>query len=605
MINKLWPLWLLGLFSLGSLGIIFGGNSQPIHPLVFFDKETFYAGVEWAGIKDEGFKNHASGGIIPHHLFPGFIIADFFSRLAKQHPKTIIVIGPDHFERGNYQAVSSLYGWETPFGVVEPETAVTGELVKNRLVKIDEDVLAGDHSAAGIMPFIKYYIPDAKVVPILISGFTTEAEARLLADGLKDYLRDEETVMVAAVDFSHYLTSSQAQEKDKITLAAMKNFAYKQLFSLNNDYLDSPAAVATLLMTMRAVGATEMELLYHTNSGELLRNGSIETTSYFSMAYHVGPQFKPTGLSIDKAFSEDHIWTASLSAARKRVMMVTGDVNPARSVNSRVTKLNNFKWPYQKTAEVLEMADATFINLETPLIPNCPVTDTGFKFCGSDKNVEGLVFAGVDIVSLANNHAGNYGLGGISSTVDLLTRNGMMVTGLNGPVYYDIRGLKFAFLGYNDIGYSQAGVSWADENKISSEITEAKKNADIVVVMFHWGGEYRHQPDDRQRFLGHLAIDAGADLIVGNHPHWIQPVEIYKQKLIAYGHGNFVFDQEWSLKTKQGVVGKYTFYDNHLVDAEFLPVQIKNYGQPDFLTGDAGRRILESARLGSKDLVDN
>ena len=294
--------------------------------------------------------------------------------------------------------------------------------------------------------------------------------------------------------------------------------------------------------------------------------------------------------------------TATLPNDRKRVLIATGDIIPARVVNIQATKFNNFKWPYEETADILRAADIAFVNLETPLIKDCPLVNDGFKFCGSDKNIEGLLFSGVDVASLANNHAGNYGLDAINYTVSLLNNNGILATGLNGPVYKDVRGLKFAFLGYNDIGYKQEGISWTDEVKVRSDIAEAKKNADVVIVIFHWGVEYRDQPDNRQRYLGHFTIDAGADLVIGNHPHWIQPVEIYKGKLITYAHGNFVFDQEWSLKTKQGIVGKYTFYDNKLVDVEFLPILIENYGQPHFLTGDAKKGILESMKLQSEKL---
>ncbi len=187
------------------------------------------------------------------------------------------------------------------------------------------------------------------------------------------------------------------------------------------------------------------------------------------------------------------------------------------------------------------------------------------------------------MASLANNHAGNYGVDGVQETVNLLNKNNILVTGVDGPAIKEVKGLKFAFLGYNDITKFQPGISNAEEEKIKIEIAEARKQADVVIITFHWGVEYRDQPDDRQKYLGHLAIDAGADLVIGNHPHWIQPIEIYKDKLITYAHGNFVFDQEWSLKTKQGVVGKYTFYDNQLVDVEFLPIQIMNYGQPYFI----------------------
>lgn len=307
-------------------------------------------------------------------------------------------------------------------------------------------------------------------------------------------------------------------------------------------------------------------------------------------------------ITMEQIFDGNHNWTNNIPIERKRIIVTTGDVIPARSVNFQATKFNNFKWPYEKTADILRNADITFVNLETALIKDCPLVTDGFKFCGSDKNIEGLLYSGVDVVSLANNHAENYGLDAVSYTDALLNKNGILATGLDGPVYKDVRGLKFAFLGYNDIGYEQLGVSWADEAEISSDILETKRNADIIIVAFHWGVEYQNQPDNRQKFFGHFAIDAGADLVIGNHPHWIQPVEIYKGKLITYAHGNFIFDQEWSLKTKQGVVGRYTFYDNQLVDIEFLPIQIESYGQPYFLNGVGKTTILDEMKKGSLEL---
>lgn len=324
---------------------------------------------------------------------------------------------------------------------------------------------------------------------------------------------------------------------------------------------------------------------------------------------NIEPQFNAVMPSLDQIFSQDHTFTATLPNGRKRVLIATGDVIPARVVNIQAIKFKNFNWSYEKVANVLRNSDITFINLETPLIKNCPLVNDGFKFCGSDKNVEGLVFSGIDVASLANNHAGNYGLEAITYTANLLKSSDILVTGQNGPVYKDVRGLVFAFLGYNDIGYKQQGISWADEAKIQTEIAEARKKSDVVIVTFHWGIEYQSQPSERQKFLGHLAIDSGTDLVIGNHPHWVQPIEIYKDKLITYAHGNFVFDQEWSLKTKQGVVGRYTFFDNQLVDVEFLPIQIMNYGQPHFIDNLTekqkiiGEMFDESSKLTSRTKV--
>jgi poly-gamma-glutamate synthesis protein (capsule biosynthesis protein) len=214
------------------------------------------------------------------------------------------------------------------------------------------------------------------------------------------------------------------------------------------------------------------------------------------------------------------------------------------------------------------------------------------KFCGSDKHIEGLKFAGVDVANLGNNHSANYGKAGIDETKQLLEKNGIAVTGLNGPVYLQVKGIKFAFLGYSDIEKTPL-VSTAEEGRIKAEVGEARKNADVVIVQYHWGTEYMTPPEDRQKFLGRLTIDSGADLVIGNHPHWIKPIEFYNGKLITYGHGNFIFDQEWSQKTKEGVVGKYTFYGKDLIDAQYLPVELVSYGQPYFLEGARKKAILD------------
>jgi len=340
---------------------------------------------------------------------------------------------------------------------------------------------------------------------------------------------------------------------------------------------------------------------YHRKQSLVVKPITVQSQNLLTLT-NTKPQFEPTVPSIDLIFNSDHSWTDKLLSDRKRVLIASGDVIPARSVNFQALQRKDFRWPYLKVFDVLKNADITFVNLETPLIDSCPVTQEGMIFCGSDKNIEGLTFSGIDVASLANNHAGNYGLEAINYTATLLRNNNILVTGQNGPVYKDVRGLTFAFLGYNDIGYKQAGISWADEAKIQTEIAEARRKSDVVVVTFHWGIEYQSQPNERQKFLGHLAIDSGADLVIGNHPHWVQPIEIYKDKLITYAHGNFVFDQEWSLKTKQGVVGKYTFYDNKLIDVEYLPILIENYGQPHFLTGNEKNIILDDMRYRSEKL---
>lgn len=316
-----------------------------------------------------------------------------------------------------------------------------------------------------------------------------------------------------------------------------------------------------------------------------------------------GVSFNPTPPTLKAIFSDNHSWTATLSAKHLTTVIATGDIIPARTVNWQVTRMGNFTWPYEKTADVLKSADITFVNLETPLLSKCPTTVEGMIFCGSDRNVEGLVFSGVDVASLANNHAGNHGIEGIQETIALLERNGIAPTGVGKPVYKEVRGVRFAFLGFNQVGAPERGIAWASPPDIQKQIKEARKNADVVIVTYHWGNEYVSEPDPIQVELGHLSIDSGADLVIGNHPHWVKPIEIYKGKLITYAHGNFVFDQEWSEKTKEGVVGKYTFYQNALIDIEYLPIRIVNYGQPYFAKGEEKEKILEEMKKESLKLA--
>ncbi len=271
----------------------------------------------------------------------------------------------------------------------------------------------------------------------------------------------------------------------------------------------------------------------------------------------------------------------AVTEAPTATIVTTGDVMLGRSINYRSAKQNNFVWPFEKTADVLKNADITFINLESPFVDNCPLTNSGMVFCSDQRNIQGLTFAGIDIVNLANNHIGNFGQEGIKQTRQLLEGNNMSLIGTtDGAVFKTVNDIRFAFLGYNDFA-SPAGIAQAKNEKIVKDIIDAKAKSDIVAISFHWGEEYTDKPTKRQQELAYLAIDNGADLIIGHHPHWVQPTENYKDKLIVYSLGNFIFDQGWSQKTKEGIVGRFKFSGTKLTSYELLPVLINDFGQPE------------------------
>lgn len=281
-------------------------------------------------------------------------------------------------------------------------------------------------------------------------------------------------------------------------------------------------------------------------------------------------------------------------------LVFTGDVIPARSVNATMTNLNDFTYPFEKTADFLKGADLTIINLEAPLIDNCPVTESGMVFCGNKRFIEGLTFAGVDVATLANNHSTNYGKEGINQTVDILSQNNILVTGVHNIAYKEVKGVKFAFLGYNGISPLSPEISNINKDEIIRQINEAKSLSDFIVVLFHWGQEYSLNPQSSGEVapfdpieIGRFTIDNGADLVVGNHPHRVQGYEMYKGKPIFYALGNFIFDQMWSYETRIGAVLKVSLLGKNLDSFTLHPVRIENYSQPVFLEGEEKDVILK------------
>jgi poly-gamma-glutamate synthesis protein (capsule biosynthesis protein) len=279
-----------------------------------------------------------------------------------------------------------------------------------------------------------------------------------------------------------------------------------------------------------------------------------------------------------------------------RVLVVTGDVIPARLVNLALRRLNDYGRPFRSVAPLLAQGDLRLIDLEAPLLASCPVVTTGFTFCGDARVADGMAAAGISIANLANNHLGNYGPRGIQETEAVLDSHGIAVSGLGHVAVREVRGLRFAVIGFNLVG------AHFDEPAVREQIARARGLADVVVVEYHWGREYETFPlaaaglaPDDPRVVGRATIDDGADLVIGNHPHCVQGAELYHAHLITYAHGNLLFDQHWSTGTQQSVVGRYVFAGTRLVAVQYLPVRITGDVEPrplDPRSGE-GRAVLD------------
>jgi len=274
------------LLALALAGASCGGSAPSTtrlapatHPALFYDDTLFFSSVRAAASLPLP-AGGVAGGIIPHDRRGGEYIAWLFRSLAQRDPPdTVILIGPNHDNEGYPGVLTSELPWSTPFGLVQPDRERIDALMGQGLASADEPVLTTEHSVAGIMPAIAYYLPGARVVPLIIRGDAEPEAAERLGRALASQL-DGDTLLVAAVDFSHDLVSSAAERNNAVTLTALRGGDSATLFTLDNTYLDSPESIAVLMASMVAAGAGPFVLTADTNSAALHGDELAPTTSY-------------------------------------------------------------------------------------------------------------------------------------------------------------------------------------------------------------------------------------------------------------------------------------------------------------------------------------
>ncbi len=268
--------------------------------------------------------------------------------------------------------------------------------------------------------------------------------------------------------------------------------------------------------------------------------------------------------------------------------------------------------------ELMTGADIAIANFENPAPDGFVWHGKGMVFSANPKHIAGLAEAGIDWVSLANNHIGDARRAGIISTQENLDGYGIQHSGAGRNTadahkasLIDAGGVTVGILGYDTIAsYYHSGTATPGSAKMTAaflkkDIAAARKaGADVVIVFPHWGVEYRAKPTSGQRNLAHAAIDAGADLVIGNHPHWVEGMEVYKGKPIWYALGNFVFDQSWSNYTMEGITLELTFSGTDLRQVRIRPHLILDKAQPNFLDpATSGKFVMDQLWGASKGLL--
>jgi len=289
--------------------------------------------------------------------------------------------------------------------------------------------------------------------------------------------------------------------------------------------------------------------------------------------------------------------TNRVQKSQEYSVVLVGDMMLDRGVQSRVYAQGNGDYAYlfKNIQSELQNADITFGNLEGSMSDVGADTGKAYSFRFEPASAQGLSGAGFDVVSLANNHILDWGRSSLCATVGHLADAGIFGVGAgcdnNRAEQAYIKelpnGTRVAFLAFTEFykeGYARsdaAGLAqYTEENMIQKIKALKQEGVDLVFVSLHWGLEYHLRSNEAQQILGHTLIDAGADVIVGHHPHVIQEVERYKDGWIVYSLGNFIFDQKFSEQTMKGMIAKVVISDGVVSDIETTIIKLNENYQP-------------------------
>lgn len=276
-------------------------------------------------------------------------------------------------------------------------------------------------------------------------------------------------------------------------------------------------------------------------------------------------------------------------------LLFGGDVMLTRQVGVVAAQQKDPAWPFRQIAADFAKADIAFVNLESPFTDKGAPTRSGMVFRADPANIAGLVLAGIDVVSFANNHTRDSHEYGLLYTLDLLDRNKIAVAGVGrdeagarAGVVLERQGVKFGFVAYT---YDQrngnhqtddARINGLDLVRLREDIGSMRSRSNVTIVSIHAGTEYAKQPNEQQRLMAQAAIEAGAALVIGHHPHVTQPCEDYRTGVICYSLGNLVFDQTIA-GTNESFVAEADFKGPSLRKVRLRKVKIQNT-QPVFVT---------------------
>jgi len=486
------------------------------------------------------------GGVVPHHLFVKWDIARYFHGLKNENYKTVVIIAPNHFDLGNENIITSEATWVTPYGEILPASGVIKKITSDNVVKVSEAPFEKEHSIAGLVSFVKKSFPEARFVPILLKGNTSEEQMQLFIEELQDTIDIENTLVLASVDFSHYQKVAVADFHDDITQSLISSFDTNRVLQTE---VDSPQSLFVLLRYLEKMNIRKSQLVYSTNSSRLANLPDEPSTSHQFWYFFQGEQEKSNSMSF----------------------LFLGDIMLDRNVGALIKKnglgslLDTLAGEEKRFFSGMDVISA---NLESAVTNGGehyrPIAVNDFAV-HPDIVKELQEQYNFNYFTIANNHLWDQGTVGVTETENNLKELGLSFSGCIDSALGDCSSTVMN-IGEKKVGFVAMSMVYHDfDLEQAKAIVEGlKATTDYIVVNIHWGKEYEHQFNKKQQSIAYALIDSGADVIIGHHPHVVQGMEVYNNKPIFYSLGNFIFDQYFSSDTQEGVSLGYAVKDTTL-----------------------------------------
>ena len=265
---------------------------QGLHYSYFSQKEFFDKAYEF--VKSKTYDN-PGGVFVNHHLLAPNLIAEGLAAVTTDKMITVVLISPNHFSRGRGSFTTTSFDWQTPYGVLESDKDILGELLENEVITLDTLPFEQEHGVSAIVPFIKKSLPNAKIIPILVKEYASAEDLDKLVNQLHRSL-PKDALVVGSFDFSHYLTDNAADFTDYKNLAVINNFDYEGLDFMD---VDSKKGLELMLKLMEKRGYQKFNLIEHTNSGKITKDPDLtETTSYIIGTFTKGEKTKDESVTL-------------------------------------------------------------------------------------------------------------------------------------------------------------------------------------------------------------------------------------------------------------------------------------------------------------------